>query len=168
MNTKEYIVDRVLHWISALLLLFMLLNMASVIHTVDYKIKGQVEHRQDAIELHGTVGAFLIMCLIARFIWFRLYASTIPRTRMNTKRQELFVKVVHFFMFFLPLLLVASGLAMALNSNIPLSILGFDISANLEGYRELFHVAHNAHLNLITAIWWLIGIHFIGILISKK
>jgi cytochrome b561 len=168
MNTKEYIVDRVLHWISALLLLFMLLNMASVIHIVDYKIKGQVEHRQDAIELHTTVGAFLIICLITRIIWGKLYETKIPRTRMKTKRHEIFVKVTHFFMFFLPLLLVASGVVMALNSNISLNILGFDISANMDGYREFFHVARNAHLNLIATIWWLIGIHFVGILISKR
>ena len=168
MNTKEYIVDRVLHWVSALLLLFMLLNMASVIHNVDYKIKGQVEHKQDAIELHATVGAFLIICLIARIIWVKLYETRIPRTHMKTNRHELFVKVTHFFMFVLPLLLVTSGVAMAINSNIPLSIFGFDISPNKEGYREFFHVAHNAHLNLITAIWWLIGIHFVGILISKR
>jgi cytochrome b561 len=71
-------------------------------------------------------------------------------------------------MFFLPLLLVASGVVMALNSNISLNILGFDISANMEGYREFFHVARNAHLNLIATIWWLIGIHFVGILISKR
>jgi cytochrome b561 len=168
MNTKEYIVDRALHWISALLLLFMLLNMASIIHNVDYKIKGQVEHRQDAIELHATVGVFLIFCLITRIIWVKLNKTRIPRTQMKTKRHVLFVKVTHFFMFCLPFLLVASGIAMALNSNIPLSILGFDISANIEGYRAFFHVAHNAHLNLIAAIWWLIAIHFVGILISKR
>lgn len=168
MNTNEYIVDRVLHWISALLLLFMLLNMASMIHNVDYKIKGQIEHRQDAIELHATVGVLLIIFLVVRIIWGKLNKSKIPRTHIKSKRNKLFVKVIHFFMFFTPLLLVTSGVAMALNSNIPLSIFGIDISANIEGYRAFFHVSHNAHLNLITAIWWLTGIHIVGILISKR
>lgn len=58
MQSKSYIVETALHWVSALLLLFMLLNLSSQLHNVDWDIKGQLEHRQDAVELQ----AFLALC----------------------------------------------------------------------------------------------------------
>jgi cytochrome b561 len=60
MKSKSYIIDRALHWISALLLLFMLMNLSTQLHNVDWDIKGQLEHRQDAVEAHPIIGMILL------------------------------------------------------------------------------------------------------------
>jgi len=53
---RSYVIDRVLHWSSSALILFMLLMMGSQVHNTDYRIKGAIEHKQDAIEVHFIMG----------------------------------------------------------------------------------------------------------------
>ncbi|KZN55816.1 hypothetical protein [Pseudoalteromonas luteoviolacea] len=55
MATQHYIVDRSLHWLAACLILFILMKMSAQIHTINYQIKGQVLHRQDAIQTHALM-----------------------------------------------------------------------------------------------------------------
>ncbi len=52
---QTYIVDRILHWASSITILFLLLDMGTRIHNVDYRIKGAIQHKQDAIEAHMTI-----------------------------------------------------------------------------------------------------------------
>uniref|UniRef100_A0A486XVB0 Cytochrome b561 bacterial/Ni-hydrogenase domain-containing protein n=1 Tax=Rheinheimera sp. BAL341 TaxID=1708203 RepID=A0A486XVB0_9GAMM len=85
MKSKSYIVDRALHWISALLLLFMLLNLSSQLHNVDWDIKGQLEHRQDAVELHAVLGITLLLFTIARLIFPYLSKTSIERVTPTSK-----------------------------------------------------------------------------------
>ena len=61
---KSFIIDRVLHWISALTIIFLLFDMGTGIHNIDYRIKGAVQHKQDAIELHVTAAIVLLATLI--------------------------------------------------------------------------------------------------------
>jgi cytochrome b561 len=62
---KSYIIDKALHWISALLLFLMLMNLSSQLHNVDWDIKGQLEHRQDAVEMHAVIGILLVLFTLA-------------------------------------------------------------------------------------------------------
>ncbi|WP_203219222.1 hypothetical protein [Pseudoalteromonas sp. S16_S37] len=43
MLSKTYLMDRGLHWVSALLLLYMLMVLSSQIHYVDWQIKGDTQ-----------------------------------------------------------------------------------------------------------------------------
>lgn len=55
--------DRTLHWISAILLPLMLLNLSSQLHNLDWDIRGQVDHRQDIVEMYAALGVdLLVLC----------------------------------------------------------------------------------------------------------
>ena len=166
--SKPYIVDRALHWISAVLILYMLTNMGSQIHLVDYRIKGQVEHRQEAIEFHATIGAILLLVLIGRFLWFRLYQAQIPRSEIANKVHNRFIKLTHVLLYLVVGSLALTGLMMTFNSELNLNALGMLLSDgsgyNLQAYADF----QSVHLNLITAFWWLIGIHFVGAIYARR
>lgn len=167
-HSKAYITDRILHWVSSLTLLFLLLNMGAQIHYVDYQVKGQIEHRQDAIELHATVGIMLILLLVTRLLWGKLHANHIPRTSVEKNAHKVFILGTHVLLYLVPIGLLISGLLMVTNIDIPLSIFGVSIDKDMQGFIDIYQVAQTIHLNLITLIWWLIGIHVIGIMYAKR
>ena len=165
--SKPYIIDRALHWISALLLLYMLLNMSAVLHTVDWTIKGQIEHRQDAVASHAFAGVLLLIVLLARIAFARFNKADIPRVAPKSPRHKLFIDVTHVLLYVCIFVMMATGLAMVNSYEIPLHIMGIEIAANKPDFFELFPTLHDVHMLTRTAIWWLIAIHFVGIMRAK-
>ncbi|MFZ8201849.1 cytochrome b/b6 domain-containing protein [Alteromonas portus] len=168
MKSKTYFLDRALHWSGALLLLFMLMSLSSQLHNVDWDIKGQLEHRQDAVEIHAVVGLILLVLTLARIIFPYFAKGHIPRVVPKGPKHALFIMVTHIAMYICIVLLVVTGLIMVNNYEIPLQIYGFDLSPSKESFFEFFPKVHAVHMLLKQAIWWLICIHFIGIMYAKK
>ncbi len=110
----------------------------------------------------------LILLLATRVLWEKMKAAQIPRTSVDSPKHRLFISTTHVLMYAIPAGLVISGLIMISNIDIPLSILGIDLEKDMQGFIDLYPVAQNVHLNLITLIWWLIGIHVVGIMYAKK
>ncbi len=81
MKSTSYIVDRVLHWLSAFLLLFMLMNLSTQLHNVNWEIKGQLEHRQDAVEMHAVLRWFYLPLL-------DLFSLTFPKRKFQELSQK--------------------------------------------------------------------------------
>lgn len=106
----------------------MLLNMGAQIHTVNYQLQGQFEHRQDAIETHAIAGFLLIVLLAARIGSYKLFKAQIPRQEIDKKNHKIVITVIHSLPYLTILSLAASGLAMAVNSDVPLNLLGYTFS----------------------------------------
>lgn len=168
MATKSYIIDRVLHWVSALLLLFMLMNLSTQLHHVNWDIKGQLQHRQDAVEMHAIVGVLLLCFTLARLIIPYLAKSEIPRVAPKSKGHAWFIKLTHVALYSCIFALFATGLALVNNYEIPLTIFGFELTPDKNAFYETFPKIHEIHMVLKQAIWWLIAIHFFGIMYAKK
>lgn len=166
--SKPYLVDRIMHWVSALVILFMLMNMYSQIHTVDYQVKGQLEHRQEAIELHGAVGIFLLILLLGRLIWFKMFREEIPRQSIVKKSHNMFIKITHFLLYLAVALLSVTGFLMATNADVPITAWGINLSSGVAQDVPFYGDVRDIHLSLITAFWWLIGIHFVGAIYARK
>ncbi len=164
----HYIVDRVLHWLSALGLLFMLLNMSAQLHTVDWQIKGQVAHKQDAIEVHALVGSLLLLVLLAREIWYRAYAPHIPRQQVANPVHRRVIQLVHVMLPITIAALAITGLLMTTEADMPLSLWGMTLTDGATGMAGAYSSLHNWHLRLIELMWWLIGLHFIGVLYARR
>lgn len=168
MKSKSYIVDRALHWISALLLLFMLLNLSSQLHNVDWDIKGQLEHRQDAVELHAVLGITLLLFTIARIIFPYLSKTSIERVNLTSKTHSIFIKLTHISLYACIFLLAATGLALINNYQIPLTVFGIELAPDKDAFYQVFPGIHDIHMVLKQLIWWLIAIHFFGIMYAKR
>ncbi len=166
--SKTHIIDRVLHWLSAILLLYMMMNMGTLIHTVDWTVKGQVEHRQEAIQDHAVMGTVLLILLIARIAWYYSNKDKIPRTVISNKKHQLFISATHWVLYLTCFALVATGFYMVANIDIPLQIFGIEFTANMDNYWQNFPAAHDIHMTLRDALWWLIALHFAGVMYSKK
>ncbi|MEO3680205.1 cytochrome b/b6 domain-containing protein [Rheinheimera fenheensis] len=168
MKSKSYIVDRALHWISALLLLFMLLNLSSQLHNVDWDIKGQLEHRQDAVELHAFLGIMLLVFTASRIIFPYLTKTRIERVSPTSKKHAIFIKVTHLSLYSCIFLLAATGLALINNYQIPLTVFGIELAPDKDAFYQVFPGIHDIHMVLKQLIWWLIAIHFFGIMYAKR
>lgn len=168
MMGKAYIFDRVLHWLSAALLLFMLMNLSSQLHNVDWDIKGQVVHRQDAVEIHATIGLILLIVTLARIFYSMFNKAALPRIQPKGPKHAAFIKVIHLALYFCILGLVVTGLVMFNNYEIPLSLFGIELQPSKQDFYSIFPDIHRIHMLLRNTIWWLIGIHFVGIMYAKK
>ncbi|HAW94089.1 MULTISPECIES: cytochrome b/b6 domain-containing protein [unclassified Arsukibacterium] len=168
MKSKSYIVDRALHWISALLLLFMLMNLSTQLHHVDWDIKGQVLHRQDAVELHAFIGIILVIIMFGRLIFPYLTRTKIERVQPESKKHSVFIKVTHISLYSCIFLLAATGVALINNYQIPLTVFGFELAPDKDVFYQVFPKIHETHMFLKQLIWWLIAVHFIGIMYAKR
>ena len=168
MPTKSYIVDRVLHWSGALLLLFMLMNLSTQLHNVDWDIKGQLEHRQDAVETHALIGGLLVLVTLFRIVFPYLTKTKLPRVVPKSPKHGLFIHVTHLAMYLCIFLLVVTGIGMVNHYEIPLSVYGFELAPNRDDFYAIFPDFHYWHMLFKQTIWWLIGIHFVGIMYAKR
>jgi cytochrome b561 len=168
MKSKSYVIDRALHWIAALFLLFMLMNLSTQLHNVDWDIKGQLEHRQDAVETHATVGVILLVFTIMRLVFPYLTKAKIPRVEARSAKHSAFIKVTHIALYLCIFLLVVTGTTLLNNHEIPLSVFGIDFQASKDSFYQVFPQYHEIHMMLTNTIWWLISIHFVGIMYAKK
>lgn len=165
---KSRIIDRILHWISAGFILFLLIDMAFKVHRVDYRIKGPEVHKQDAIELHLLMALLLLLILFARIVWYHFFLDGKYRLKYESTKHKLFVRLAHTSMYAILVLLMLSGILMVLNYEHSISILGVVNLAENNVERSLFLNAHSWHLYFQNAIYYLIFIHLAGVVYSRR
>lgn len=165
---KSYVIDRILHWLTSFLILFMLFIMGSQIHNADYTIKGALEHKQDAIEVHFIMGFFVLLLLFSRIIYSKLFLPDSKKQIFNSVVHKNIVGVIHFFMYFVLFSLILSGLLMVTNYEHPLYILNIASFSQGETKQSLFNLANEYHLYFKNAIYYLIAIHFVGAMYSRR
>ena len=167
-DKTRYIIDRALHWCSALLILFLLLDMGTKIHTTDYTVKGAVQHKQDAIEIHLVAGIILLLILAARLVWYRYALPAKHRLTYNSPGHKWLVRGVHSSMYLVLCLLMGSGWLMISNYEHSLNILGL-VDFSLDNIdQQLFFSANQWHLWLESGIYALIAFHVAGAMYSRR
>ncbi|WP_448569184.1 cytochrome b [Thalassotalea ganghwensis] len=169
MNARtSYIVDRVLHWLSVAAILYLLLNMGSSIHNIDYTIKGAIQHKQDAIALHMSIGVVLFCTLVLRLIWYRFFLDKRYWLTYENVKHKWLVRSIHGAFYGVLLLMMISGLVMINHYEHPLSIFNlFEFSQRVEN-RSLFFTANDWHLTFESLVYWLIALHLAGVIYSKR
>lgn len=146
--SKSYIIDRALHWISALLLLFMLMNLSTQLHNVNWDIKGQLEHRQDAVEMHAIIGIALVFFTFARLLFPFIAKGPIKRVEPKSKRHAFFIRLTHIALYTCIFLLAGTGILLINNYEIPLSVFGFDLPPDRDAFYSFFPKVHDIHMVL--------------------
>ena len=168
MLTKIYITDRLIHWISAFLLIFMLMNLSTQLHNIDWDIKGQLLHRQNAVEAHAVVGLLLFALTIGRLLFTWLNKAKLKRTTPRSKKHGLMIKTTHTALYVCLMSLAITGSAMISHYEIPLTVLGVELQPEKVGFYDFFPTVHQIHMVLKQAIWWLLGIHVVGVIMAKR
>jgi len=95
----SYITDRVLHWCSASAIIFLLLDMGTRIHNIDYRIKGATQHKQDAIELHIGIALLLLIVLLARIVWYQFYLHRDYKVKFENTQHNYLIRFVHYSLY---------------------------------------------------------------------
>ena len=165
---KNYVIDRVLHWSSSALILFMLLIMGSQIHNTDYRIKGAIEHKQDAIEVHFIMGVLVLLLLLIRFFWSKFYLPQSRKPVFNSPMHKSIVYIVHSLMYLVLFSLIVTGFFMVTNYEHPLHILNLISFSQNQTEKGIFNQANEIHIYLESAIYFLIALHFAGAMYSKR
>ncbi|MBQ4879101.1 cytochrome b/b6 domain-containing protein [Pseudoalteromonas luteoviolacea] len=168
MKNKHYLIDRSLHWFAAFLILFILMNMGTQIHNIDYRIKGQALHRQDAIETHALMALGVFGLILARLGWEKLFVNRLPRQPMRSTFHLGLVKSVHACFYLILSGLVITGLGMAINAEVVIQLFGVQLSDAISSDGRFYAKMLDIHLMLIDTLWWLIGLHFLGVLYARK
>ena len=168
MLSRLYIADRVLHWTIAILMLVMLMGLSSQLHNVNWEVKGQLLHRQDAVSAHATLGAILLFLTLFRVVYTRMFSARLPRFEPRSRNHGHVIAATHLALNLCIVALAASGVSMLMNYEIPLSVMGIDVESSKQDFYQTFPGIHNIHMTLKSALWWLIGIHFVGIMYARK
>lgn len=168
LKSKPFLAERIVHWVSALLILYMLMNMSSMIHIADYTKLGTDAHREQVVTTHASTGAILVILLTIRILWSHFYRSQIIRLCIDKPLHRYLVKGTHILLYAALFMLPFTGVMMILNSEMQVSILGIEIAGTSGYHSKEYGTFHDLHLNLITATWWLIFIHFFGVMAARK
>ncbi|KZN67461.1 cytochrome b/b6 domain-containing protein [Pseudoalteromonas luteoviolacea] len=168
MANKYYVVDRSLHWFAACLILFILMNMSAQIHTINYQIKGQILHRQDAIQTHALMALGVFVLILARFVWEKGFIAKLSRQPLHGKRHQFFVQCVHACFYLVLSGLVMTGLGMAVNAEVAIQLFGVQLSDVVNSDGQLYSKLLDVHLQLISILWWLIAFHFAGAIYARR
>lgn len=164
----SYIVDRILHWLSSFSIIFLLFDMGSRIHNIDYRLKGAVQHKQDAIEIHMLIAVFLLIVLVARLVWYKFFLHKSYHLSYENNKHKWLVRLVHTAMYVILLLMMGSGILMITNYEHPLNILGF-LQFSLENSNNAsFANANKWHLLFESTIYALIFTHITGVIYKRR
>lgn len=169
MDSKTtYIIDRVLHWAAAFVILYMLLNMGTLVHNVDYQIKGEMLHKQDAVSTHLIQGVLLFIILIARLAWSRWFLADEHKTRVDNAKHQWLVTIIHSGFYLLLFAMLVTGFIMANNYEFPLPVLDNLVLSETGVDKQTFYRFHDIHLWIEDVLYFLIVLHVAGAFYHRR
>ena len=156
-----YLIERILHWSAALLIVYMLFSMGTQIHNVDWTIKGEQLHKQDAISAHLIQGFVLVFLVLARLIWNRVFPYRDSKMVLSNNWHKYLVYGVHACMLMLLLGFIGSGILMLNHGVVPIDFLSFVFPAQ-EVDQQLYFQAYNFHGLMEDTFYVLLFVHIAG------
>jgi cytochrome b561 len=114
------------------------------------------------------MGVVLLTLTLVRIVLPFVCQGEIPRIQPHNNKHRIFINITHIALYFSIGLLVAIGLIMIANYAIPITLLGMTFEGKKENFYQFFPKVYDVHMFLQTSIWWLITIHFFGVLYAKK
>lgn len=167
-DKATYVIDRILHWMSSLLIVAMLSVMGTQVHNVDYRIKGPIAHKQEAIEVHIIMAIVLLILLLSRIVWSKWFLANSYKPQLRSLNHKWLVRSVHGLMYLMLFSLMISGLFMVNNYEHPLHVLSLLSFSQVNTEQSIFYAANNVHLFIKSALYLLIALHVAGVIYSKK
>jgi len=167
-HARPFTIDRVLHWIAAALMLFMLLEMGGQIHLTDYQAKGIEDHKYDAYLVHLVLGGLLTFLLITRLFWNKANPQLEKRLNFSSTFHRHFVSIYHKGFYLLLFVMVASGFIAMRNGDVVISFVSSQWFPSLEPDKKLFNQALELHLFLEDLLYLYIIIHVFGALHNRR
>ncbi|WP_462163889.1 cytochrome b/b6 domain-containing protein [Pseudoalteromonas xiamenensis] len=165
---KSYLVDRLLHWAGAFLVIIMMLNMNAQIHITDYRLKGQILHRQDAVSNHALLAMIVLTLVLSRLAFNYFFPNSKVRKPIENPTHARFIAAVRIGLVLTLFGLVTTGFLMAANIDIPFNLFGIHFSEGGEKNLSSYSDIQSLHHTFMMTLWWLIGIHVIGALYANK
>ena len=134
--------------------------MGTRIHNVDYRIKGAIQHKQDAIEIHIAVALILLVSLVCRLVWYKFYLHNEHKLKYESVKHKWLVRIVHTTMYTTLFLFMVSGVLMVTNYEHPLNLFNVIQFSETNTNILTFNSANNWHLTFESIIYFLILVHF--------
>ncbi|MGB0895610.1 MAG: cytochrome b/b6 domain-containing protein [Parashewanella sp.] len=161
-NTKAYYIDRGLHWLSAIIIIDMLWGMGTSIHITDYRVKGDLIHKQDAMTTHLFEAIALFVLLGGRILWNRIYPNRDTKMIFQSVRHKVITYGLHYSLYLTFALLAVSGFLSLINGELPLDFLGILSVPFSSVDRDVFGFAFESHEWLTKWLYAVLGIHIVG------
>ena len=167
-NEAKYIIDRILHWSAALLMLGMVSTMGAEIHSTDYTIKGAVLHKQDAINIHLMMGLGLLTLIIGRIFWSAFVLEKHKKPQFKSPLHKTVVTITHLLMYGSLFSMIATGLVMISNYEHQLTLLDSLSFPENGGNLTKFTDARTTHMWMLNAFYVFIVGHVGAAIYSKR
>lgn len=145
-------VAKIFHW-----LLFMMLSFSVIAGNILVDMpKG--EEKWQAIALHKSFGAVILMLIVMRLIWRTINVTPKPEEH-ESNNQQFMANIMHRTLYGLMLAQPLAGIIMSQAAGYPVSFFGlFDFPVFLEKSKMLAEVARSAH----GIIWIILTIAVFG------
>jgi cytochrome b561 len=158
-STDSYgLVNKHFHWIMAVIIIF---NFILALILDDFP-KGPM--RSFLFSIHKSTGILVIILLIPRLLW-RL-VNTVPVSLGNVKTLNKLSKYVHYFFYFILLVVVFSGWTYSSARSGPFEVFGlFTAPALIENNPVVANIAKEIHGISVYIFITVLGIHVLASLL---
>jgi len=152
------LVNKHFHWIMAVIIIF---NFILALILDDFP-KGPM--RSFLFSIHKSTGILVIILLIPRLLW-RL-VNTVPVSLGNVKTLNKLSKYVHYFFYFILLVVVFSGWTYSSARSGPFEVFGlFTAPALIENNQVVANIAKEIHEISVYIFITVLGIHVVASLL---
>ena len=150
--------SRILHWLMAAIILFML---GLGIYMTNFLSK-EAPNRMDVYNLHKSLGALVLALIIVRAVnRFALGAPAMPQTL--PKSQKILAHLAHFGLYILMILAPLSGYLMSNLFGYPVAFFGIELPKIAETNFKLGDFFHEMHEILPYVLLGLITVHILAV-----
>ena len=158
-STDSYgLVNKHFHWIMAVIIIF---NFILALILDDFP-KGPM--RSFLFSIHKSTGILVIILLIPRLLW-RL-VNTVPVSLGNVKTLNKLSKYVHYFFYFILLVVVFSGWTYSSARSGPFEVFGlFTAPALIENNQVVANIAKEIHEISVYIFITVLGFHVVASLL---
>ena len=156
-NSSEYygLVSKLVHWITALLILG-LLSVGFIMAQMDFS-----ESKLQLYMLHKSFGLLVLALAFVRVFW-KLFNSKVKSLDTHAGWEKALSKITHVFLYFLLFALPLSGWVMSSAGEFPVSFFGLDVPALMGKDEGVFDASREAHEIMAFVLIGLVGLHMAG------
>ncbi|QSX29364.1 cytochrome b [Shewanella cyperi] len=157
-----YKIARLLHWICAVYFIILLFSMPIMLD-----FASNSSQRAEATLYHQKFGGWFILFLLLRSLWLYIMDKRPVQTHYRHKYQLVLARLNHLTLYFLMIAMPLTGLALVLADGKPLELFGvlWWGGSDTPFSEDLAYYAKEAHLWAIDLIYFVFGLHILGVLV---
>jgi cytochrome b561 len=156
---KYHIVSRVIHWLMALIILFLL---GLGIYMTDFLSK-EAPNRMEIYNLHKSLGVMVLILVFVRII--NRFANKPPALPDSLpKFEKIAAHLAHIALYLLMILVPLSGYLMSNSFGYPVNFFSIQLPFLVQQNFELGNLFHNAHWILAYSLIAILALHILGVI----